>query len=228
MEQPDAEMNSEIGTFHSAASLVDFTTSGLAASTMVDHPFTLLMHFKDTCKEITIENIQMILTLLSSANALRRLEMQYFHVTGDEQDIPNPVMLNRVTDLRLRCKMVVDAVTMPVLEGLFVEPGFIGWTDFADADLEPDTLFSVLNLLQWSQCQNTLQEIELGKVPLTAHILDVLQLCLALDMIQLTFQYWQRLMDAAFEALLRELKWTKDNGYLACAPILTLVMLHIE
>ncbi|SJL13677.1 uncharacterized protein ARMOST_17125 [Armillaria ostoyae] len=164
MEQPDIGMVSEIQTFETATNLLCLMTSGLAPSTMVDHPYELLMDFKDTREIVTVENIERILTSISLAKDLKRLETQYFHVMGDGQDIPNPVMLSRVTELRVGCKTVVDALTVPVLKGLFVEPSFVGWTDFADTDLEPDTLFSVLNLLQQSQCQSTLQEVEFRNV----------------------------------------------------------------
>ncbi|KAK0431132.1 hypothetical protein EV421DRAFT_1743382 [Armillaria borealis] len=195
MDTPDIGMVSEIWTFQMATDLLRLMTSGLAPSTMVDHPYELLTDFKDTHEIVTVENIERILTSISLAKDLKRLEMQYFCIMGDGQDIPNPVVLFRVMELRVGCKIVVDALTMPVLEGLFIEPGFVGWTDFANTDLEPDMLFS---------------------------------LCLALDTILFTFRYWQKFADTAFGGLLRELRWTNDDSTLACAPLLTLVMLHIE
>ncbi|SJL18285.1 uncharacterized protein ARMOST_21870 [Armillaria ostoyae] len=190
MEEPNMGVDSEIQTFEKATNLLHLTTSGLAPSTMVVHPYEYLMAFKDTHGVITVENIERILISISMATNIETLEMQYFCMMGEEQYIPNPVMLSRVTVLRVGCKTVVDAVTVPTLERLFVEPRFVGWTDFADTDLEPDTLFSVLSLLLRSQCQShTLQEIGFRNVRLTAHIVDVLWLCPALDKIQFTFRY---------------------------------------
>ncbi len=228
LEQPNMRMDGEIHTFEKATKLLQLTTSGLAPLTVVIHPYEHLMAFKDTHKEITVENIERTLTSISVARDLERLEMQYFRVMGEEQYIPIPVVLSRVTELRVGCKTVVDAVTVPALEGLCMEPGFVGWTNFADTDLEPDTLFSVLSLLLRSQCQSTLWELEFRNVPFTVHIADVLRLCPALETIQFTFRYWQKFLDAAFGTLLRELRQIDDDGSLACAPVLMLVMLRIE
>ncbi|PBK58801.1 hypothetical protein ARMSODRAFT_983555 [Armillaria solidipes] len=203
MEEPNMGMDSEIRTFEKATNLLHLTTSGLAPSTMVVHPYEHLTAFKDTRGVITVKNIERILISISMAMDMEMLEMQHFRM------------------------MVVDAVTVPTLERLFVEPGFVSWTDFTDTDLEPDTLFLVLSLLLRSQCQSTLREIGFRNVRLTAHIIDVLQLCPALDKIQFTFQYWQKFLDADFGALLRELRWTNADRSLACAPTLMLVMLRI-
>ncbi len=168
MEELNIWKGSKIRTFKNATSLLHLMTSRLAPSTMIVHPYAHLMAFKHTREVITVKNIKRILTSISLVTDLEMLEMQYFHMMGEEQYILNPVVLSRVMVLRVGCKMVVDVVTIPTLEGLFMEPGFIGWTDFADTDLEPDMLSLVLSLLLWSQCQSTLQEIEFHNVQLTA------------------------------------------------------------
>ncbi|SJL18930.1 uncharacterized protein ARMOST_22532 [Armillaria ostoyae] len=116
MEEPNMGMDSEIRTFKKATNLLHLTTSGLAPSTMVVHLYEHLTAFKDTRGVITVENIKRILISISIAMDMEMLEMQYFRMMGEEQYIPNPVMLSRVTVLRVGCKTVVDVVTVPTLK----------------------------------------------------------------------------------------------------------------
>lgn len=174
MELLDRGLVDDIWAFELATSLIHWTSSGLGPSTSVLHPSTHLMLFMDIHEEITIENVERNLTSLSEANSLKKVEMQYFHIVGDRQYQPNTVLLPRVTHFRVGCKSIIDFVTLPTLKAQFMEPVFLSWTDFANMDLEPDTLASVYDFLQCSQCQVTLCLLEFRNVCLTFDIVDVL------------------------------------------------------
>ncbi len=174
MELPDRGLVNDIWAFELATSLIHWSSSGLGPSTSVLHPSTHLTLFMDIREEITIENVERILASLSEANSFKKVEMQYFCIVGDGQYQPNTVSLPWVTHFRVGCKSIIDLVTLPTLKALFVEPVFLSWTDFANMDLEPDTLASVYNFLQHSQCQVTLHLLEFHNVCLTFDIVDVL------------------------------------------------------
>ncbi len=94
---------------------------------------------------------------------------------------------------------------LPVLEGLFLEPGCISWSDVHYDDFHLDTLLSVHNLLKHSQCHNTLREVEMQNVPMSYQIVEIVCLSPALHTILFEFHHWDTLADIAFGNLVSEL-----------------------
>ncbi len=117
---------------------------------------------------------------------------------------------------------------LPVLEGLFLEPDCVSWTDLEYDDFHPDTLLSVCNLHERSQCQNTLRGMELQNVPMSYQIVEILRLSPVLDTILFEFRHWETLAEITFGNLVSELGRTNGDGSFAFAPILTLLILHME
>ncbi len=91
-----------------------------------------------------------------------------------------------------------------------------------------DTLLSVCNLHERSQCQNTLRGMELQNVPMSYQIVEILCLSPVLDTILFEFRHWETLAEITFGNLVSELGRTNGDGSFAFAPILTLLILHME
>ncbi|PBK89372.1 hypothetical protein ARMGADRAFT_1083897 [Armillaria gallica] len=207
--------------------------TGLGAGTILRMPFDTLYDLTDVRDNVEPPVYRALLESLRSASELSSLNIQYdsdqeMSMTVDANT--TTVFLPALTSFTTCNSFLLMALTLPVVEGVFIKCGLLRDTE-EDGPLNRLCILpELLVLLQNSQCQLTLRDMELHDVVLTSDLTTVLQQALNLDTLMIEMTEWTATNNDVLTSLIGGLRIRSEEKDVedTLLPSLSLLSISIE
>ncbi|KAK0217481.1 hypothetical protein EDD85DRAFT_961892 [Armillaria nabsnona] len=185
--------------------------TGLNSKTQLYLPSLNLVWFTDIRTQIRSTVHDALLISLQVATRLSKVEMLYTHIMDMSPWLLPLDSWSSVTYFQATHRRTLGAVVLPSLQALVVEPGRISWSNLHGADLHTDTMPTICGLIDHSQCDVSLERVELFNVPLTNHIVAMARVAHNLKSLQLAHVFWKKEYDDVFACFLRLLQESQTS-----------------
>lgn len=207
--------------------------TGLGAGTILRMPFDTLYDLTDVRENVEPPVYHALVESLHSASELSSLNIQY----DSDQEMSMTVDANTTTVFLLALtsfttcnSFLMMVLALPVVEGVFIKRGRLRDTEEDGPLNHLGILPELLMLLQNSQCQHTLRDMELHDVILTTKLTNVLQQAPNLDTLMIEMTEWTSTDNDVLMALIGGLRIRSEEkgAEYTLLPSLSLLSISIE
>lgn len=143
----DTSGTTDIVAFSTAASLGRLAFTGLGTNANLKFPARNITHFLDIRLHVRSDIHDEVIRLLASVSSLKSLELLYADIFIHSNQIPHPTMLSSVSYFHVMNLRTLNAVSMPNLETLAVEPARVGSSNIHETELHVNTLSAVCDMV---------------------------------------------------------------------------------
>ncbi|PBK59626.1 hypothetical protein ARMSODRAFT_982904 [Armillaria solidipes] len=220
-------LGEDIVAFSAAGSLGRLAFTGLGTNANLKFPARNITHFLDIRLHVRSDIHDDVVWLLASASSLKSLELLYSDIFIHSNQIPHPTMFSSVSYFRTTNLRTLNAVSMPNLETLAVEPARVGSSNIHETELHINTLSAVCDMVRHSGCYVSLCTIKMYNVPLYS-ISNLVRLVPWIKVMCFGFTRWSGEYNGAWDSLLanltastvdirgiRRLRWMQDLSSLS-------------